>query len=241
MCTAVTTAFSCIGMQWDSLRPAPASSWFNRQRQEKDDGFSLQSDAPTVADSAPGSCSLHTLQLIAICLGGVRLSKLCSVFLSNYKYFQSGLPDLLLCRIRWRDSADAVEAVATSSCTKVLDIPNWLTSQAPVRNGPSTDSAAAATDAPEVPTAEAHADAAANAEDAQLLDPELLEEPSLSEYPAEDIHLGVLGGEEADAVCECILLEVKSPLDVLSNKQLVWLELLNSINIPSYVCRVFES
>jgi len=78
------------------------------------------------------SSSLHSLQLIAACLGGVRAAAICKVFVSNYKYFSAGCPDLLLCRITrtpCQSSAvgpeDAVTATATATgagATRATDV-----------------------------------------------------------------------------------------------------------------------
>jgi len=45
-------------------------------------------------------CPLDTLQLVAICFGGANLASICRTFCTSYRHFRSGLPDLLLVRIR---------------------------------------------------------------------------------------------------------------------------------------------
>ncbi|EKX42013.1 hypothetical protein GUITHDRAFT_45708, partial [Guillardia theta CCMP2712] len=49
-----------------------------------------------------GSCSLSFLQLVALCLGGRRISAICRALCINYRHFSGGMPDLVLLRGRRR-------------------------------------------------------------------------------------------------------------------------------------------
>ena len=69
-----------------------------------------------------GMCWSHplpTLQLVGVCIGGIVLAHICRAMAVNYKYLGSGLPDLLLIRLKSRGenrgSGDSSSTVAYKS------------------------------------------------------------------------------------------------------------------------------
>ena len=261
-------------MRWDSMRPIAKESRFYRRKQEQDDGYSIYNDEEAQLSSddsdGPTAHSLHTLQLIALCIGGFKLSKLCKIFLSNFKYFHSGLPDLLMCRISYKGAPGSINKTTSNLCEsfhshptnpdmKGLDIKRWLLHQQQQQHVP---------DAPVVQINDSiSSDNCSNNKSINnndnidvndMLNKDDMNEPDLDiyddslmkiieeatpdrDFPADDINIQLLEDIHHSLCFDCILLEVKSPLDVLSNKQIVWLEMLNSIDISAYVCRVLES
>lgn len=85
---------------------------------------------------------LAALQLVGLCLGGPRLSGLCNAFAVDYRRLSSGLPDLLLLRVRWEPTT-SVESnelnVPTGPCLDLQAIlgETWksLSSTSPVVAG----------------------------------------------------------------------------------------------------------
>jgi hypothetical protein len=81
---------------------------------------------------------LHILQAVALCMRGHGLHALCKLFISNFRHFQGGAPDLLLIRgFRYVSYADddncctckAVRGSAAKSCHEdyqFIDLNEWL-------------------------------------------------------------------------------------------------------------------
>lgn len=201
---------------------------------------------------------LQVLQAVAACVGGRTLAAIGIVLCSNYHYYCSGMPDLLLIRARHRVSKKTL-----SLCQWIGE--SWQQISFGNGNGNADDGDAEdvlGTSRGHVSIDDDHDDdlaaaaAAADSDQAEL-STSLLEETAddsdnvSSQF--QDLLLpwqrnGKLAasdteniGTAADWELSSILCEVKGPTDHLSDKQTLWLKHMTEAGANAFVCRVREN
>lgn len=171
---------------------------------------------------------LRTLQLVALCIGGRGLSYICKAMCVNYKAFGAGMPDLLCVRVK-----NAV----TRELVSIADIlgAEWQSWRATSTDAAPKDSSGA----------DDIIGFSSNKRVKYNEDEEVEVEESMTEHTASDsvdpetesieyLHY------DPNLVYEVVLVEVKGPGDVLSDRQLLWLHLFTMANINNYVIKVKE-
>lgn len=172
--------------------------------------------------------SLATLQLIAACLGGLALSAICRAMSVAHRHFQSGFPDLFLVRIKkikFEDPCEQsfvpLEDILGDTWQSLLhvDCKEEQGVQEEVFNEKNEDRSIEDDGIPsdnKIPLKKSNIFDCSQ-EDLQL--------------PEENIYRYEF---------ECRILEVKGPTDHLSDKQVIWLCVLASARVNSFVARVCE-
>lgn len=210
---------------------------------------------------------LHTLQLLAVCLGGRVLAHICRALCVNWKYLGSGFPDLTLIRIR---AVPSVVAEVIPSASDCVDVSTFLGSRwssvyiedrdlVGRRDSIDPDLSNLTDAKPKRARVEVSVDLEViNETDNAIIDDTVIDTDTLAESKMTvdlqdstvlnsndeipDIKLpGVTeASDSVEYVYEAMFVEVKGPNDKLAAHQILWQRILTAAGARTFVGHVKE-
>ena len=205
---------------------------------------------------------LNTLQLVAAGIGGVGVAAICRAFSTTYRHLRSGLPDLLVVRVKDANGNLVNLSTLLGEDWKTIGWGEWQPNpkkkKTPQKNQKKK-------------TNKEEKEEGSNDNDVDVDVGEGIEakgekeEKEEEKEEEEEEEATAIGGDKSDKSqrdkspydryaytgpellpnedykYECILVEVKGPTDHLSEKQIVWLNVFRQNNVAALVVRVRET